>query len=255
MEGLKEMKRLIGTVLIGAVAASAASAAPLVPRIVSHDFAFGASDRQTFYEPRGADADWLTLNQDEGDQEVVALWPIWPVGGTPLMIQNNNGDFGGDLELALQFDNSDAPIGSLDVSLTGSGRNEGADLAIYGAIPSLNIPYGLLFSFDITRASLYGYGNASSFVLETEGLITFINQDLPGADSVQVGIDTAVSRGNIDFEDLALPSLYDPNEDYGLAADGGGYSGEAGPGSNTIPEPSSLALLALGGLALLRRRA
>ncbi len=248
--------RSLGHVTLAAVMlGSVALAAPLVPRIDSHDFNFGAWEPSTtplpFYDPRGADPDWLTLSADSLDREVTAFWEIWPVGGTPLPIFNAAGDFGGDLELYLQFDGEDANPPYLDVSLTGSGRQRGADLIIRGAIPDLGIPYSVLLAIDVEQASLYGYGGSSSFVLETAGTIVQVNPALPGADEI-LG-QSGVSRGNIDFFSLALPSGYDPLMDMNLPVDGGGYSGEAGRGVPT-PEPASLALLLIGAALHLRGR-
>ncbi len=241
--------RSMGLAVAGAVVvASLAVAAPLVPRIDSHDFNFGASEPAAgggvpFYEPNGSDPDWLTLSADSLDREVTAFWEIWPVGGTPLPIFNAAGDFGGDLELYLQFDGEDADPPHLDVSLTGSGRQDGADLIIWGAIPDLGIPFSVLMAVDVEQASLYGYGGSSSFVLETAGVIVDVNPGLPGA--AELLGQSAVSRGNIDFLSLALPSGYDPLVDMDLPPDGGAYSGEAGRGVPT-PEPASLALLLVG---------
>ena len=139
----------------------------------------------------------------------------------------------------------------MDVSLTGSGRQRGADLIIRGAIPDLGIPYSVLLAIDVEQASLYGYGGSSSFVLETAGTIVQVNPALPGADEI-LG-QSGVSRGNIDFFSLALPSGYDPLMDMNLPVDGGGYSGEAGRGVPT-PEPASLALLLIGAALHLRGR-
>lgn len=236
------------------IGAGSALAAPLVPRITSHDFNFGAWETAAvpFYDPRADAPDYLTLAGDEADREVTAFWEVWPVGGFPLPVFNAAGAFGGDLELYLQFDGNDEAPPHLDVSLTGRGRNVGADLIIWGAIPAAGIGFAPLLAVDIRNASLYGYGGGRSFVLETEGIITFMNPQLPGFSQEFIG-SQAVSRGNIDFVSLALPSHYNPNERYpGMFADGGGYSGEAGPG-NAIPEPASVILL-LGGLAFAARR-
>lgn len=249
------MKNLLGTGVVLTLAASAAWAAPLVPRITSHDFNFGASETAAvpFYDPRGADPDYLTLMPDELDREVTAFWEIWPVGGFPLPIFNAAGMFGGDLALALEFTGEDATASPLDVSLTGAGRNVGADLIISGAIPAAGIAYGPLLAIDITAASLYGYGGTSSFVLETAGVISFMNPMLPGYQPGFIG-SAAVSRGNIDFQELALPSGYDPSVRFqDVFADGGGYSGEAGPGF-AVPEPASLVTLLLGLGVVARRR-
>lgn len=245
------MHRILFTLSLAAMGSVALSAAPLVPRIDGHDFNFGAWEPSDtpFYDPRGLAADFLTLAGDPLDREVTAYWEIWPVGGFPLPIFNSADQFGGDFQLFLEFDGEDAAPPHLDVSLTGSGRLAGADLFIWGKIPALGIVnYELLTSIDIRAASLYGYGGASSFVLETFGYFEYVNPLIPGAD--ELVNQSAVSRGNIDFQNLQLPSGYHPLLDYGLAADGGGYSGEVGRG---IPEPSVLMLLGLGAAVLTRR--
>lgn len=248
------MRSVVVTLSFLVLGASMASAAPLVPRIESHDFNFGAWEplATPFYDPRGADSDYLTLAADRDDREVTAFWEVWPVGGAPLPIYNAFDELGGDLELYLRFDGEDATPPFLDVSLTGTGRNQGADLIISGKIPELGInDYEVLVAIDVNLASLYGYGDESSFVLETAGVFTEVNSLLPGAADL-IG-EKAVSRGNIDFVDLALPSAYDPLADYGLAADGGGYSGEVGHGFPT-PEPASLLAVLLGTIVLGRHR-
>jgi hypothetical protein len=227
-------------------------AAPINPRIESHDFNFGAWEpsEAPLYDPRGAQPDLLAFQSSELDREVTAFWEIWP-GGVPLPIYNAADEFGGDLSLSLEFDREDAAPPHLDVSLTGRGVLDGPDLVISGKLPDAGIvQYETLVQIDILHASLYGYGGDSSFVLETFGTFTYVNPLLPGGDGL-VG-QSAVSRGNIDFLELQLPSGYDPLADYGLSTDGGAYSGEVGRG---VPEPTSLLMLLLGaGTVGWRRR-
>jgi hypothetical protein len=244
--------RTIATALSFALlGTTAVFAAPLNPRIVGHDFAFGAQEPSSvpFYDPRGDDTDYLTLEAGRADQEVVAFWEVWPVGGSPLPVFNAADELGGDLELYLEFEGEDADPPWLDVSITGAGRNTGADLIITGKMPDLGITdYELLVAIEIDMASLYGYGEQSSFVLETKGTFVDVNPLLPGAADI-LGKE-AVSRGNIDFVSLVLPALYNPLTDYGLSGDGGAYSGEVG----RAPEPASLGALLLGVVVLLRQR-
>lgn len=247
------MRAATALLLAGVLGATPALAAPLVPRIDSHDFLFGAHEPADvpLYDPRGVGPDWLTLLADDTDREVFTFWEIWP-GGPPYAIYNAADQLGGDLELYLEFDGEDALPPHLEVSLTGRGRNAGADLIISGKIPELGISdYGALVAIDVRQASLYGYGGQSSFVLETAGVFSFVNPLLPGAEEL-LGA-SAVSRGNLDYFELILPTGYDPLVDYGLSADGGGYSGEAGHGHPT-PEPAPALLLLVGAGLTLRRR-
>lgn len=246
-------------VVTGALAASTTLAVPLVPRIESHDFNFGGyepagSDADAFYAPRGADPDWLTLSGMDTDREVTAFWEVWP-SGVPRPVFNLGGDFGGDIELYLAFDGHDEAPPHLDVSLTGAGRNAGADLIITGTLDTPAGPIsGTLLSIDIDVASLYGFGGASSYVLETAGTILSIHPDIDIDQGTLVG-ERAVSRGNIDFNELTLASGYDPLVRYaGAFNDGGGYSGEVGAGFETVPEPASMLLLAAGLPFVFRRR-
>jgi len=244
------MRRTIAGIL-GVSTVAAASAAPIVPRINGHDFNFGGWETASvpFYDSRGGNPDWLTLNTDSTDREVTAYWDVWPVGGFPRAVFNAAGQFGGDISLALEFGGHDETNNPLSVSLTGSGRNAGADLIISGAIPDLGIAYGPLLSIDISNASLYGYGGSGSFVLEGIGTIVQANPGLPGGQGL-VGQQGAM-RGNIDFLSMLLPNGYDPlTRLQGQESDGGGYSGEAG----LVPEPATLAMLLAGSALALRRR-
>lgn len=234
-------------------AAATAWAAPLVPRIISHDINFGGWERwgpgrPAFYAPVGAGPDLLTLAPGSEDREVTAVWPVWPFG-IPFPVFNAAGAFGGDIALQLAFFGHDEAPPHLNVSITGTGANTaGPDLVISGAVPALGIPYGPLFALDVRDASLYGYGGQQSYVLEMAGVIAFMDPRLG-----QLQGHEGVARGNIDFRSLSLPSGYDPLKDYGLLEDEGGYSGETGAGFPT-PEPASLLLLAVGGLVVARRR-
>lgn len=246
------MNRILCLTALFTLGAVSVSAAPIVPRIVGYDFNFGAQEtiNTPFYDPRGALPDLLTLVNREGiDQEVTAFWQIWPVGGVPVPVFNCMDQFGGDFGLYLQFDGEDAMPPHLDVSITGSGRLAGPDLFIWGKIPALGITNcELLVSIDVEQASLYGYGGKNSFVLETLGVFEEVNPLIPGAFDL-IG-EPAASRGNIDFEELRLSSLYDPLVDYGLLADGGGYSGEVG----YVPEPAAFLLWGLAAVVSMRRR-
>jgi len=253
--------RTLAVATVLALVGLGASAEPIYPTIGGSDFNFGAynSDGQLEYATNGSQPDTLVFTpRGPGyDHEVTAWWPSWPnppvfpvwdLGGIP--------NFGGDLIMGLMFTGQDAPYvgpgGTIDVSLTGLGFKVGsasADLEIWGTIylgPS-TVLQGLLWALDIEKASLYGYSDRSSYVLEALGLI--VGGAVPQYLNL-IGEQGAV-RGHLDFIDQPagwMPPLYDPAMDlnYRIRA---GYSGETG----WVPEPAALAMLASGVLLLGRR--
>ncbi|MFQ5807558.1 MAG: hypothetical protein ACE5I3_14015, partial [Phycisphaerae bacterium] len=102
------MRRLAVAVALATLGSSTALAAPLIPRIESHNFHFGAWEPVSvpFYDPRGAEPDYLVLAGYSLDREVTAFWETWP-GGDPLPIFNAQDKLGGDFQLYLQFDGED----------------------------------------------------------------------------------------------------------------------------------------------------
>ena len=225
---------------------------PIVPQIIGHDFNFGAWEPvdTPFFDPRDGLPDYLTLAGDPLDREVTAYWEVWPVGGTPIPIFNDANQFGGDLQLYLQFDGAVYPPDPFGVSITGSGREPGADMYVWGRMPDLGInSYELIVSVEVEAAALYGYAEQSTFALDTTGYFDYVNPMLPNAADL-IG-QPAVTRGHIDFQTIQLPLRYDPMAEWNIPPDGGGYSGELGLG---IPEPSALILLGLGAVVFVRRR-
>lgn len=251
------MRRIFGSVVLASLAAGVV-AAPLTPTITGHDLNFGA------WNPPGGSPEWFTAGTapdglffSAGGNEVTAYWPGWPAPPVHPVF-DVGGAFGADLQMNVIFTGQDAPYigpgGVIDVSLTGTGGNPaGPDLAIFGAIPSAGYGPGLLWEIDLERVSLYGYAGSDSYVLEGVGVIT------GGAIAHQnqlVG-QTGVMRGNLDFIDAPagwIPRLYDPlrnpiNQSFRAA-----YSGETGVGHIPVPEPASMAALAIGAFGLLARR-
>jgi hypothetical protein len=266
-----------------------AVAAPLTPTIVDFDFNFGS---QFVYDMHGIGPDTLVTAPYDfapgpgSPSEVTALFPAWPstAGSVPVWyddgIANSFSAFGGDLTLNLIFNGHDEIPPHLNVSLTGTGGSAGADLEIWSnglglaPIPG-DVPNKLLFAFDIQQASLYGYNDFDGYVLEAEGIITEIDPELfnlayqgsqtdgPQSPEDLIG-QTAVVRGHIDLPDTpeVFPEKYDPLVDYSdlypnmPQSFDGVYSGETGPGwsNDPVPEPATLAMLAIGGVALVARR-
>lgn len=230
-----------------------AFAAPLFPNITSHDFGFGAHNQpgQVEYETNGLAPDTLIFTQSLDDHEVTTYWPAWPdpptypvwsVAGVPI--------FGGDLLMAVQFTGQDAPFGSINVSLIGTGLNQGPDLQIFGTIVFPNFTLqGLLWSVDLQQVSLYGYANQASYSLE--GLGTLVG----GLVSDHFGLEgqPACVRGSLSFVGRPgdwIPPLYNPTADARQTSVRASYSGETG----VVPEPAAIGLLLVGAVAALRRR-
>jgi hypothetical protein len=228
--------------------------APILPTIAGHDFNFGAynQDQTIEYHTNGVSPDTLTYTLSAADHEVTAYWPNWPNQPVyPVWDLTGIPNFGGDLLLGVQFTGQDAPIGSLDVSLIGTGLNTApgaADLEIWGTIylnPNITLT-GKLWALDLEAVSLYGYSNRDTYALEGVGTIV----DGLVAQRYELIGQAGAMRGHLDFTNRPpgwVPSLYHPdtNIDLNIRA---GYSGETG----WVPEPASFGLL-LAGLALRRR--
>ncbi len=245
--------RILTAVLLGGGVVSMTLAAPLIPTINGHDFAFGAyngTPEMEEYATNGAAADTLTFTADPTDSEVVAYWPAWPE--PPVEPVFGEVGFGGDFVLDVDFISEDAPyigpVGTLDVSLVGTGGNDaGPDLMIYGTIGAMGTPE-LLWAIELVDVALYGYADAPAYKLDGVGVI--VGGTVAERNNL-IGLPGAM-RGDLDFfgaPDGWVPSLYDPatDVDYQIHA---AYSGETG----VAPEPASLLCLALGAFALIIRR-
>lgn len=250
---------IVRTCLLLAVAAYAATAvaAPLLPSIFGHDFSFDAYNQDGAFEfaTNGVDPDTLVFTRNLDDHELTAYRPNWPDQPVyPVWDETTGTMFGGDLELAVEFNDQDGPINGFDVSLLGTGSNRqpgAADFKIYGTIilgPDPNDTLqGLLWALDLDEVVLYGYSDDDTYALEATG--TIVGGLVPERFAL-IG-DPGAMRGDLDVIGTPagwIPSTYHPatdvDEEFRAA-----YSGETG----WIPEPATLGLL-LVGLALPRRR-
>ncbi len=242
-----------------ALMGSAAMAAPLTPTITGHDINFGAFNRTVpmpEWSTRGVAPDLLSYTLGSLDTEVTAYWPTWPA--PPVHpIFNAAGEFGGDFGMQVIFTGQDAPYagpgGVIDVSLTGTGADAaGPDLVIMGSIPSLGMPFGVLWALELDAVSLYGYSDFDAYVLE--GVGTIVGGEI--AIRNQLIGQSGVMRGHLDFIDRPtgwIPALYDPMANPAQLHIRAAFSGETGVGY-AVPEPASLAILGIGLAALAARR-
>ena len=240
-----------------AVSATAVHGAPIVPTIDGADIGFAAEMR---YETRGALPDLLTTKDAAGDEllnkyEAGTYWPNYPAltPAIPLWYEEAGVRYyAADVQLAVQFTGSDvAPIPGLPiVSLIGTGAGAEVqmvgDLEIWGTTvaPGSAAANELLWAIQLDDVSMYGYANDDTFVLE--GVGTVIGGSLADAQSL-VGAP-GVIRGHIDLAGQ-IGEDYDPITVAAFEEHLATYSGETG-----VPEPATMAMLAMGGLSVLIRR-
>ena len=236
------------------ILSSAASAEPLSIRIEDYDFTFDTDYIATYgYNAESAD----TLTVTDVGPAVGTYRYLGTDGPTDLLgnpaglypVFNSTGAFGGDLELEMEFTVNDGPYDSgtdtLDVSLAGnSGR-----LAIIGSIGAPGAPMTLLESlFEDT--SLLGRADDDVVdLIEGQGLVTTLLGEDVQAEGIVGGAFMKFFAENIVFPEPP-GETYDPLTDYGYGDVDGRVSGETGE----LPEPASMAILGLGGLAMLLRR-
>jgi len=263
--------RLCLALLAFLVFAAAAQAAPLSVRIEDHFFTFEGPDVSAYYF-NGALADQLTVGTSanhlvhgytyEGTVPTVPGGPPasvdpYPVySGAPIK-------FGGSMIMDLFFKTNDGPYtngpDTFEVSLVG----DTGSLKITGWIATQGFPPGLQYPgamvditlLDITfdKVSLLareGYDRTD--LVEATGMVnTLLGEDvkaynLLGAVYFKLESD---DPGQVIFPVLS-PALYNPLVDYGLAnIENAWVGGVAG-----VPEPATMVMLAIGGLALVLRR-
>ncbi|MEW6249795.1 MAG: hypothetical protein AB1716_04050 [Planctomycetota bacterium] len=244
------MKCALALVVLGIV--GTACAGPLLPELRGHTFVYGAHNQEGLFEwgCNGTAPDTLIFTDFSGDREVTGYWPAWPNPPVYPVFDLTGNNFGGDFVLGVKFTGQDAPIGTLDVSLVGSGISSSPndpDLSIFGTVTiGAQVYQGLLWAVHLDQVSLYGFSGRNSYVLE--GVGTIVDGQLARAYNL-VGQPGAM-RGHLDFVDPPagwIPPLYNPTSDIQarIRAD---YTGATG----LVPEAASLMLLVAG--LFLRRR-
>ncbi len=109
---------------------TAVLAAPLVPRMISHDINFGAREDGLNYGMNGLAPDTLDYIARDLDTEATAIWPVWPFAG-PFPVLNAAGVFGGDVAMLKPPFNVDG-WPAADVAVPGLGEHTDAVLAELG---------------------------------------------------------------------------------------------------------------------------
>jgi hypothetical protein len=263
--------RLCLALLSFLVFAAAAHASPLSVRLEDHFFTFEGPDVSAYYF-NGALADQLTVGTSSnhlvhgytyegtvptvpgGPPASVDPYPVY--SGAPIK-------FGGLMAMDLFFKTNDGPYtnpggDTFEVSLNGNTGH----LTITGWIATQGFPPGVQYPalpvdiilLDITfdKVSLLareGYDRID--IVEASGVVNTLLgtnvQALNLAGAVYFRFETD-DPGQVIFPALS-PALYNPLADYGLANIENGWVGGV-----AAPEPATMAMLALGGLALVLRR-
>ena len=253
----------------------AADAAPLSVRIDDHDFTFDTGFDADYLYSFGADpTDRLRVppqstqspDHEVGSYRYTNASTPHPLGLAPGFYPVGNVldlRFGGDLELELFFDSFDSPYTNpsgdqLDVSLTGrSGVLKITGEVLKPDFSSFVPPIApILLQIRFEKTSLITRENTSVIdLVEAWGYVeTLLGEDVSSLEVEGVVFLKFFAKNPKGVLFPAPGELYDPMADYGLEDVPGRVSGETGDGTFTVPEPATLALLALGALAMLRRR-
>jgi hypothetical protein len=176
--------------------------------------------------------------------------------------------YGAKLEIEMSFDKNDGPYinqttgDQFEISLTGTGQGVGF-LEITGWVGPQTIGGGPLTAIDITllridfdKTSLLARAGSDTIdLIEAKGTVTMLlGENVAGLPEMNLG-STFFKFMLPDVNGSIFPTLagavYKPmGVDYGLNPAYGRISGEAG----LVPEPATMSLLGLGGLAMLKRR-
>lgn len=253
--------------------AASAVAAPLSVRVDDHIFSFETAPGTAAYSFNGVEPDTLTVGAETGAVSSYRYSGIsasagvapdfYPVWMTDTVSPFGVTDFGGSLVMDLAFDDADGPYTSpigdeMDISLDGAFGH----LTITGQLgapymPAAAAPVVLLdMSFDLT--SLLARADVSEAdLIEASGRINTLlgedvqNLDLDGVVKFSFFADDDLAK-IFDSSTIGDPAEYRPSMDIQDVVPGH-VAGVTGDGAFTIPEPTTLSLVALAAVAGLRR--
>jgi len=266
--------RLCLALLSFLVFAASAHAAPLSVRIEDHIFSF-KGPKYANYLFNGAAADQLTVGTSsnhlvegytyEGTVPTIVAPGVPPASVDPYPVYSGTPiKFGGKLEMNLVFTANDGPytnpaLDTFHVSLVG----DTGILKITGWIATQGFPSGIQYPLTGTDITLLDITFNKVSLLAREGYDRTDLVEAIGTVNMLLGEDVKAYNllGAVYFKlesdapgqaifPILSPALYNPLVDYGRAniedAWVGGFVG--------VPEPATVAMLAIGGLALVLRR-